>query len=341
MKKYRSVILGCGHRAYEHATAYEHVNCGELVACCDIDKERLEKFRDHFGISGYDNLEEMIRKEKPDLIHLVTPPDSRVELMNIVSSEGIPACIVEKPIACEVKDWKKICKIERNSKTKFVVNHQMRFHPYLMKCREALKSGELGNLMFLDFSAGMNISGQGTHIIDWAMSLNEDNPVIKVFGAANGMSFGDAPHPAPDNTVAQVVFSNGVYGMWCNGSTARRLKDDNLIHTHCRIAAYAEKGYTIFEEFGKCVIATPKGIESTNIAEDWVELNKISQARLTNSVFNWLENDKNPSETNLKFALMQWNIILGLYASALWRKPVDIPFEPPENLFEELGEVLK
>jgi hypothetical protein len=53
-----------------------------------------------------------------------------------------------------------------------------------------------------------------------------------------------------------------------------------------------------------------------------------------------LENDGKPVGTNLRRSLDQWNVVLGLYASTLWRKPVDIPFDPPDDLFEELGRAL-
>ena len=43
----------------------------------------------------------------------------------------------------------------------------------------------LGEIRLLDFSCGMNLSAQGTHIIDWAMSLNEDSPIVRVFGTVS------------------------------------------------------------------------------------------------------------------------------------------------------------
>lgn len=163
MKKYRCVILGCGGRAHAHARAYRLIDRGELVACCDLIAERRDKFAQEFGIAGYADAKEMIHAEAPDLIHVVTLPNLRVPLMTMVHEVGLPACIVEKPIACEVTDWKQLCELEAKTKTKFGVNKQFRWHPNLIRCRKALRSGRLGQLLFLDFSARMNISGQGTH----------------------------------------------------------------------------------------------------------------------------------------------------------------------------------
>lgn len=342
MAKYRSVILGCGPRAYWHARAYKYVRKGEIVACCDHHEEKLAKFTAEFGLKGYTDFEKMLDDEKPDLVHLVTPPSMRVPLMTVVDDRNVPACIVEKPIACEVGDWKKLCALEAGTKTKFAVGQQVRFQEFLQKCGQAIKSGKLGKLEFMDFSAGMNISGQGTHIIDWAMFLNGDQPVTRVFGAASGINSSDRQHPAPETTMAQVVFANGVYGLWDNGFTARRVSDDKAVWKHLRIAAYAEKGHTLFEEFGRWEVFSPEGKEEGQTTmELWTEMNHCAQAGLTDSMFDWLEDEDKPSGTNLKLALHQWNVVLGLYASALWRRPVDIPFDPPDDLFAQLSESLK
>ena len=67
----------------------------------------------------------------------------------------------------------------------------------------------------------------------------------------------------------------------------------------------------------------------------------MAQANLTNAMFQWIENDTKPVETNLKIALHQWNAVLGLYASAIYGQPIDIPFEPPDDLLLQLQTTLK
>ena len=89
MSKYRSAIIGCGGRAYGHANAYQQISRGELVACANRSNAvRREKFAETFGIAGYADAEEMLRTEKPDLVHLVTMPDQWRELMPMVSEFG-------------------------------------------------------------------------------------------------------------------------------------------------------------------------------------------------------------------------------------------------------------
>ena len=65
MPKYRSVIIGCGGRAYGHANAYQHISQAQLVACANCsDTNRREKFAETFGITGYADAEQMLRTEQ-------------------------------------------------------------------------------------------------------------------------------------------------------------------------------------------------------------------------------------------------------------------------------------
>jgi hypothetical protein len=104
------------------------------------------------------------------------------------------------------------------------------------------------------------------------------------------------------------------------------------------VAAYCERGRVLFEEFGRWEIASPEGLASgeTTSMSEWQAHNDQAQANLTQAMLFWLEDDARPAGTSLTRALAQWNAILGIYASGLWRRPIDLPFDPPEDLFQQL-----
>ena len=339
---YRAAIVGCGPRSINHARAYAQIGRAELVACCSRRAEVRDPFAARFGLRAYADVAEMLEREKPDLVHLVTWPAGRASLMALVHQHNVPACIVEKPIAAQVADWRQLRALAAVTRTKFATCHQFRWHSALSAGREALRSGRLGRLLFLDCSARFNISGQGTHLLDYAMSLNADSPVTRVFGAASGGTQMDSPHPGPDNTVAQLDFANGVRALWSTGLASPQAIDDATPWKHVRIAAYAERGRTLYEEFGRWQIVSPDGIESGEAGDmqAWADGNLAAQAGLVNAMLDWIENDARPAGTHLKQSLHQWNVVLGLYASALWRRPVDIPFDVPDDLFAQLARAL-
>ncbi len=340
---YKAVVVGCGGRAPDHIDAYEYIENAKVVACCAPSGKRRDPLAAKYGIKAYDNAREMIQREQPDMVHLITWPNLRVEMMELVSELGVPLCTIEKPIATGVEDWRKLVALEAESDTKFAVCHQVRWQPYLVKCQQALNSGSLGNVQFIHISAGMNISGQGTHTLNYGMSVNNDAPVTSVFASASGWDTQDIGHPAPFGTEACLVFENGVTALWTSGNISQRAGDPNTTWQHVRVAAYADKGRTVFEEFGKWEIVSPHGVEGGDYGgmETWNKNNHVAQAGFHKAMFEWQKEDGRIPGTNLKQSLHEWSVILALYQSALEKRIIDMKnFDPPQDLIEKLKAVL-
>jgi hypothetical protein len=175
------------------------------------------------------------------------------------------------------------------------------------------------------------------------MSLIDDAPVVEVFGSASGgANLSHRIHPSPDTTVAKLSFANGVRALWNLGDTAPRVSDDPAYYKHCRVVAYGDQGHVLYEEFGRWEIVSPKG-KVTGHADDlgWAGGNDLAQAALTDAMFEWLEDSGKPVGTSLTRSLAQWNAVLGLYASTIWRRPVPLPFDPPNDLWEQLAVALE
>ena len=347
MKRYRAAIVGCGNRSRAHIKAYELIGDAEVVACCAPSPARRDPLAAEFGLRAYADARTMIEKEKPDIVHLVLQPRLRVEPMTWVAERKVPLCTVEKPIAIGVADWKALCGLEAGSSTKFAVCHQGRWHRVLVKCREALTSGALGQVRFIDMAAGVNIADQGTHILNYGMSLNGDSPVVQVFGTASGTAELDSSHPAPDTTAGYLTFENGARALWINGHTGldrRPSFSDKAPWGHLRIAAYAEKGLARFELLGTWTVISPGSVEQGDWGggETLSQDNLSAQAGFHQAMFAWLEDEGKAPGTNLKQSLHEWKTVLALYASTVEHAPVDMSgFDPPEDLLERLRAVLK
>ena len=339
--RYKAALIGCGNRSRMHVRSYEHVADAAMTACCDLIEERRRGHAAEYGLTAYADAAQMLERERPDLVHVVTQPADRAPLMHLLADHGVPAAVVEKPLAAGVADWRSLVELERRCATRFTVSHQFRWHVDLTRCRAALQSGRLGAVKFLETSCGMNISNQGTHALNYLMSLNGDSPVRTVFGAASGLSGSDPTHPAPDHSVAGLQFENGVRGLWHTGPTAPLIGDPDTVYQHVRVAAYAERGRVLYEEFGDWEIAGPDGVERGAAGDTWRANNLLAQAALTRATLDWLEDAAALPGTNLKQSLHEFHAVLALYASALQRRPVELAsFAPDDDLFAQLTAAL-
>ncbi|MFQ5809652.1 MAG: Gfo/Idh/MocA family protein [Armatimonadota bacterium] len=329
---FRSAFLGCGPRAAGHAAAYQHITRGEKVACCDLDEERLKAFGDAWEIDRrYTDLAEMLGKEQPDMVHVVTPPTLRVGLMRQLTEAGVPAVIVEKPICIGADDYKQLRELEASASTKFTVNHQLRYHPMVLDFLQATADGKIGEVKFLDASAILPMAGQGVHILDLTFAFNGYARPQTVFGASSGYDDINGTHPSPRTAAWMITFENGARAVLQAGEGAPQF-EPGPSWAHKRIAVYGTHGFLHWRVNGwdrSLPDGTVEHGEKQYAAED-----VIGQANLTNAVFDWLADDGKPTATNLATSLDEWIVILAGYLSTVEARPVDLPLDPPDDLLD-------
>ncbi len=346
---YKTAMLGCGGRARQHAAAYRFVKRGKLAAICDMNEERLHNFGDDFGISSrYTDLDEMLKKEKPDVLHIVTTPVDpsseerlRYPLMKQASDHGVPAAIVEKPVAIEGEDWKQIAGLAEKTKTKFVVNTQLDFHPKNLELKKDVDAGRIGEIRFIDASARSRPSEQGGHVLQLVSSYIDNSRPVRVLGQTFGEeSLNSAPgHPGPLHAVAHVLYENGVHVSLAFGTEmAQKASDTAGVYDHKRVFVVGTKGF-VHWRFSSWERSTlDGGYESGTL--DYSEQDVVAQGNLTEAVFDWLDDESNVHPTHLKQSLAEFNLLLGIYHSGVTNQIIDLPFEPPDGLIDLLREKL-
>ena len=89
-----------------------HTNISSVVSWSRsrrADQEKLDAFADNIHVPArYTDYREMFEREQPDLVHVNTPPDVRLEIFEAAQEAGIPALIVEKPLAIQWEDFSAI-----------------------------------------------------------------------------------------------------------------------------------------------------------------------------------------------------------------------------------------
>ena len=345
---YKTAMLGCGGRARGHADAYRFVKRGKLAAICDMNEERLNNFGDDFGVSSrYTDLDEMLEKEKPDVLHIVTTPvvpnseeRLRYPLMKQVSDHGVPAAIIEKPVAIEGEDWKQIAGLAEETKTKFVVNTQLDFHPKNLELKKDVAEGRIGEIRFIDASARSMPAEQGGHVLQLVSSYIDNSPPIRVLGQIAGSeNLKSASHPSPLHAAGHVLHENGVHVSLAFGTEMAQMASDNPgVYGHKRVFVVGTKGF-VHWRFSSWERSTlDGGYESGPL--NYGEQDVVAQSNFTEAIFDWLDDENAVHPTHLKQSLLEFNIILGMYHSGLTNEIIDLPFEPPDGLIDALQENL-
>ena len=344
---YKSAFLGCGGRARAHADAYRFVKGGKIAAICDMNEELLNRFGDDFDISSrYTELDDMLEKEKPDLLHIVTTPllrgtnqRIRYPLMKQASDHGVPAAIVEKPIAIESEDWKQISGLAEETITKFVVNTQLNFHPQNLELKHDVAEGKIGKIKFIDATALSTPVDQGPHVLQLVSSYIDNSHPVRVLGQISGGAHLDSAQPSPECAAARVQYENGLHVSFAFGTAIAPFgSDDPKEYFIKRVFVVGTDGF-VHWRFNSWERSTREGgYEGGPL--DYGEQDVIAQGNLTEAVFDWLDDENKVHPTHLKQSLTEFNLLLGIYYSGVTNEIIDLPFDPPDGLIDLLREKL-
>ena len=338
---YRCAIVGVsGNRAAGLAEAYRYVRRGRLVAVSSRTQDKLEAFGDRFDVPArYTDYREMFEREKPDLVHVNTPPTVRLEVFEAAEAAGIPAVLVEKPLAVQGEDYAAIRDFAQTCRTKIAINHQLHFQPRRQYLQRFVADGKIGKVRFIEASARMNLAYQGTHLLQAIGAFNPGATPVSVFAQASGtegLQEMPAHHYAPDECLANIPYDNGVSALLRSGPGAPAVID-GPVYMHKRIAVYGEHGHVLWTMWGW--EANSDGRLHMG-RHDYFAEDILGQAAMTEAMFDWLADDARVHPLNIQAALTDFNIILGAYMSVLRHAPIALPVEPESNLMDRLRSLL-
>ncbi len=152
----RVALVGAGRIAAVHHGYAKQIPNAEVVAVCDADRDRAEDFARERGIPAfYDELEELLRKERPNIVHIVTPPATHANLA-VTAMEGGANVLVEKPMAMTVDDCDRMIETAERYGRRICVDHNRLFDPVVLKARHLVESGALGEVVSVEALQGVN-----------------------------------------------------------------------------------------------------------------------------------------------------------------------------------------
>ena len=104
-RTYKVAIVGCGSIAHAHVSGYQNLDNVKMVAVVDPVEAARRTYQNEYDIPrGYDTIEEMLEKEKPDIVSVCTWHLLHSPMSVIAANAGVPGIICEKPMSIAVGD---------------------------------------------------------------------------------------------------------------------------------------------------------------------------------------------------------------------------------------------
>jgi len=138
-------IVGSGGRSGPHAQAYKQFGNVEIVAFCDVVKERAAARAKEFGAKAvHTDYRVLIDSGSVDAINICSINETHAEVAIRAAEAGIHV-LCEKPMAQSLKECNDMIAAVEKSGVKLAVNFQNRFFPRTHWLKELIETGQMGD----------------------------------------------------------------------------------------------------------------------------------------------------------------------------------------------------
>lgn len=145
-KKLRIGIVGCGRISVMHLVSIDTLPESELIACCDIVKERADEVAKKYGARAYTSYEEMLDSEQLDAIHICLPHYLHSKVAIAAFQRGVNV-LTEKPMDIDFESAKRAVEAAKAAGLLFGVIFQCRYNNSAQLVKKTLTSGKLGKII--------------------------------------------------------------------------------------------------------------------------------------------------------------------------------------------------
>ncbi len=220
-------IVGCGRISKNHFGSIEkHQNDIELVSVCDTNADVLKEHEEKYNVSGYSNLEAMLKQEQLDIVTLCTPSGVHPYQAELAAKFGINV-MTEKPMATRWADGVRMVRACDEAGVRLFVVKQNRRNSTLQLLKKAVNEKRFGHIRMvhinvfwtrpqeyydqakwrgtweLDGGAFMNQASHYVDLIDWLIG-----PVDSI----QAMTSTTRDIEVEDTGVVNVRWRNGALG---------------------------------------------------------------------------------------------------------------------------------
>lgn len=177
MKRFRVALIGCGRISSRHIQAIQANDSMELVAVCDVSKERAERVASSTSSICLLDFKDITTKMQVDLVVVATDSGSHFEIASYFAGKG-PAVLVEKPLTMSLESASQLVEsFERAGQRLFVVK-QNRLNPPVQRLLTALEQKEFGKLSLISINVLWCRTADYYNQDTWRLKRSSDGGVV-------------------------------------------------------------------------------------------------------------------------------------------------------------------
>jgi predicted dehydrogenase len=144
-------VVGAGGWGEHHARIFSRREDTELCGIFGRTPEKTRRRASQYGTTAYTDLDEMLRKEQPELVTVCLPNEDHYDITLKLVRTGVPL-LVEKPLVFDLAEADSL--LAEAGDHFFAINFNHRYAEPVQRAKALIDAGELGDLVFATWRFG-------------------------------------------------------------------------------------------------------------------------------------------------------------------------------------------
>lgn len=146
----RMGVVGCGYWGPNLIRNFNDLQQSRVETLCDIRESQFRPFAKKYPwIRFTTSYEDILKDPSIDAVAIATPVSTHYRLARKALEAG-KHVLVEKPMTGKAQDAVRLAQLAKSCNKILMVGHTFEYHPAVLKIAKLLKSGELGDLHYID-----------------------------------------------------------------------------------------------------------------------------------------------------------------------------------------------
>jgi len=143
MKKIKIAVIGAGFWGRNHIRVFSELPQADLVAVCDINRQRSEAIAERYNIKSYTDSRDLYRKEDFDAVSICVWSTELFQKAMEALNAG-KHVFIEKPMASRSAEAERIVETAKSEGLRLTVGFIERFNPAVKRLKESIEEGRIG-----------------------------------------------------------------------------------------------------------------------------------------------------------------------------------------------------
>ena len=186
-------LIGMGYWGPNLARVLNQSQKCDFVAACDVNPQNLKKItRQYPSVRGYSNFDDVLASDV-DAVAIATPISTHYSLAKRAIQAG-KHVFVEKPLAHTATFARELVQLAADRKRTLFTGHTFIYSPAVIKVKEMIDSGHLGDVHYISLSrVNLGLYQKDVDVV-WDLAVHDISILLYWLGEmpVKGASFGRA-----------------------------------------------------------------------------------------------------------------------------------------------------